>query len=200
MKATQSIKRLSSGQPFRLDAIGDSLTSGWMVNKGYVRFLEEMLTHRYPDTPIEVNSFGVPGDTAQGGMMRLNNHLFRHDPNAVMIQFGLNDMALGFSAYEYQLHIDSMIKTIREKSTIEIILVSSVCFNSPRKNADISPYYDKLNILSKTYALPFAKVHEYWRTNIDGGTSYNSIVMDDTVHPTEKGYRLMAEAIMKLFY
>jgi lysophospholipase L1-like esterase len=200
MKATQSIKRLSSGQPFRLDAIGDSLTSGWMVNKGYVRFLEEMLKHRYPDAPIEVNSFGVPGDTAKGGMMRLNNHLLRYDPNAIMIQFGLNDMVLGFSAYEYQLHIDSMIQTIREKPTIEIILVSSVCFNSPRENADINPYYDKLDILSKTYFLSFAKVHEYWRTNIDGGTPYNNIVMDDMVHPTEKGYELMAEAIMKLFY
>lgn len=200
MKAIQSIKRLSSGQPFRLDVNGDSLTSGWMVNKGYVRFLEEMLKHRYPDAPIEVNSFGVPGDTAKGGMMRLNNHLLRYDPNAVMIQFGLNDMVLGVSAYEYQLHIDSMIQSIREKPTIEIILVSSVCFNSPRENADINPYYDKLDILSKTYSLPFAKVHEYWRTSIDGGTPYNSIVMDDMVHPTEKGYQLMAEAIMKLFY
>jgi lysophospholipase L1-like esterase len=42
-------------------------------------------------------------------------------------------------------------------------------------------------------------VHEYWKKKITDGIPFESLVQYDGVHPTEGGYRLMAEAVMELF-
>ena len=92
MKALQSIRRLSSGQAFQLAALGDSLTSGWMVQKGYLDYLAEMLESNYPNTQITIANFGLPGDTARGGLFRLQRRIIKDTPDAVLIQFGINDL------------------------------------------------------------------------------------------------------------
>ena len=48
MKAESTIKRLRDKLPVTIVALGDSLSYGWMVRKGYLQFLEEMLLERYP--------------------------------------------------------------------------------------------------------------------------------------------------------
>jgi lysophospholipase L1-like esterase len=54
-------------------------------------------------------------------------------------------------------------------------------------------------VLGEDYRIPVALVHEYWKTKITDGIPFESLVQYDGVHPTEEGYRLMAEAVMKLF-
>jgi lysophospholipase L1-like esterase len=46
---------------------------------------------------------------------------------------------------------------------------------------------------------PLPLVHAYWKEKIAAGVDFRSLVQYDLVHPTVAGYRLMAEAIMKLF-
>ncbi|TFG93772.1 MAG: hypothetical protein E4H15_00405 [Syntrophobacterales bacterium] len=47
--------------------------------------------------------------------------------------------------------------------------------------------------------LPLAQVHVYWNDKISEGTRFDDLVQTDRVHPVSQGYRIMAEAIMKLF-
>jgi lysophospholipase L1-like esterase len=53
--------------------------------------------------------------------------------------------------------------------------------------------------LGEDYRIPVVPVHEYWKKTIRDGILFESLVQYDGVHPTEEGYRLMAEAVMKLF-
>ena len=199
MKATRSITRLSGDQTFRLDALGDSLTNGWMVQKGYLDYLSEMLRERYPIARIELNNLGLPGDTARGGLFRLQSQIIKGTPDAIIIQFGINDLFSDIPAENYKENVSSMIQLIREAYGAEIILVTSVCFESPGENTAINEFYQKLAELADTYSLPLAKVHDYWQSKLKSGIPYESIVKNDYVHPTEAGYRLMAEAIMAHF-
>ncbi|MBT4290471.1 MAG: hypothetical protein HOD92_24350 [Deltaproteobacteria bacterium] len=199
MKALQSIRRLSSGQAFQLAALGDSLTSGWMVQKGYLDYLAEMLESNYPNTQITIANFGLPGDTARGGLFRLQRRIIKDTPDAVLIQFGINDLYSDISVDDYQKNVSAMIQWIQNEFAAEIILVTSVCFKAPGENAAINIFYQKLEELSEKYSLPLAKVHYHWQTELQKGTPYDSIVKNDYVHPTEAGYQLMAEAIWSVF-
>jgi acyl-CoA thioesterase I len=199
MKAIQSIKRLAAGQSFLLAALGDSLTSGWMVKKGYLDFLNDKLQDAYPKAQIKLSNHGLPGDTARGGLFRLQRQIIKNQPDAILIQFGINDLYSDISADNYKTNIEAMIHLIREKYSAEIILVTSVCFVTPGDNAAIKTFYQKLAELADEYALPLVKVHDYWQLKLDQGTPYNSIVKNDYVHPTEAGYQLMAEALMQVF-
>ena len=43
MKAIKTIKKLEEGYTVTIAALGDSLTYGWLVNKGYLDYFKEML-------------------------------------------------------------------------------------------------------------------------------------------------------------
>jgi hypothetical protein len=64
-----------------LAAIGDSLTCGWMARKGYVDFLQEMLREKYPESRFSILASGVPGDTADFGLYRVETDVLHQAPD-----------------------------------------------------------------------------------------------------------------------
>lgn len=90
MKPIKTILKLKSGAETTIVALGDSLTQGWMVRKGYMDFLEEMFRETFPESRLHLINCGIPGDTAEGGLYRLRNVL-DFNPDCVFVQFSLND-------------------------------------------------------------------------------------------------------------
>jgi acyl-CoA thioesterase-1 len=199
MKAVKTIGRLSQGTHTVIVALGDSLTQGWLVNKGYLVFLGEMLRERYPRAQFSIINRGIPGDTAEGGLSRVREDVIDEDPDCVFIQFALNDAFIGHPVERYKRSLQSIIDRIRENTDAEIILLTSVHLGESRDNATAAPFYAKIEELAAENSLPVARVHEYWRKKIQEGVEFRPLVQFDMVHPTVEGYRLMAEAIMEVF-
>lgn len=197
-KPEKTISRLKSGEPLRIVALGDSLTQGWMVRMGYVDFLTDMIKEKFPNSRFALINCGIPGDTAEGGLYRLEYDVLSEKPDCVFIQFGLNDAFSGYSPGEYESLIEKIIQGIKESTAAEIILLTSSYIGGIRENRIVEEFYAKLESLSRKYDLPIAKVHEYWKKRINEDIEFRKLVQFDGVHPTELGYRLMAEAIMKL--
>jgi lysophospholipase L1-like esterase len=200
MKPLSTIQKLSTGVATKIAAIGDSLTYGWMVSRAYLGYLQDMISTRYPHARFSMINAGIPGDTAEGGLHRLDYDIIARNPDCVLIQFALNDAFAGYPPQEFEGNIRSMIERIRSATGADIILVTSVCLNDEREDRFIDQYYDKLEKLSEEYGLPLAAVHKYWKEKIREGTEFRRLVQYDLVHPTEAGYKLMAEAVMKVFY
>lgn len=199
MKAEKSIKKLKSGESMTVVGFGDSLTYGWMVRKGFFDFLEEMLADKYPGSDCNFINCGVPGDTASGGVGRLSREVIPYNPDCTLLQFGLNDFAMGITEKSYRNNIQAIIEQLTSRTESEIVLVTSVCMGTDEGNEQVNRYYRQLEDLSEEYNLPCVRVHEYWKEQVDKGTDFYSLVQMDYVHPTLEGYRFMAEAIMKVF-
>lgn len=195
----KTISRLKSGEPLRIVALGDSLTQGWMVRRGYVDFLDDMIKKKYPGSRFVLINRGIPGDTAEGGLYRLTYDVLDEKPDCVFIQFGLNDAFSGYSPDEYESLIEKIIAGIKETGDADIILVTSSYIGGNRENRLAEEFYGRLEKLARKYDLPIAKVHEYWKKRVSEDVEFRTLVQFDGVHPTEMGYRLMAEAIMTLF-
>ncbi|RPI97413.1 MAG: SGNH/GDSL hydrolase family protein, partial [Spirochaetales bacterium] len=80
MKAVTTIRKLTEGSHSVIVALGDSLTQGWLVNKGYLVFLGEMLKEKYPKAQFDIINRGIPGDTAEGGLLRVREDVIDEDP------------------------------------------------------------------------------------------------------------------------
>jgi len=178
-------------------ALGDSLTYGWLVNKGYIDFLEEMLNEKYPEIEFSIKNHGVPGDTAGDGLRRINR-VIGENPDLCFIQFALNDAFTGMTPEMFKRNIEKIIREIKSGTSAEIILLTSVPVNSSNENRIAESFYDKIIECGEEYNIPVAKVHEYWKKKISGGLRHASLVQGDGVHPVEKGYSFMAEAVMEL--
>jgi len=198
IKPVNTIKKLLSGVPVVIAALGDSLTYGWMVDKGYLDFLGEMIDERFPDARFSLINCGMPAGTARDGLHRLQRDVLYHNPDCVFVQFGLNDAFSGYTPEEFRNSIEMIIKRIGENTGSEIVLVTSVCLENWRDNALVERYYGQLEELASLYGLPLAGVHIFWKDKISQGFQFDDLVQADRVHPVSHGYRFMAEAIMEL--
>ncbi len=192
-------ERMKTGEELTIAALGDSLTYGWMVTKGYICFLREMISEKYHGTKINFINSGSPGDTARGGLYRVYEDVLRHKPDLVFVQFGLNDAYTGFTPESFRQHLSSIIEEIKAKPDIEIILLTSVPVKDALESVTAEKIYEMIIQCGEEYNIPVVRVHEYWNNKIEAGVNWNSLVQADGVHPTEEGYRLMAEAVMELF-
>lgn len=170
-----------------------------MVSKGYVDFLREMLHVKFPQGKLNLVNSGIPGDTADSGLYRLRGDVLHYNPNCVFIQYALNDAFSGYSELQFKDNIRGIIDRIREAGDADMILITSGYIDDEHDNRIVEGFYRQLDALGERYGIPVARVHEYWREKVREGIPFESLVQYDGVHPTEEGYRLMAEAVMSLF-
>ncbi len=199
MKLEKTINKLTTGKSLKIVALGDSLTYGWMVGKGYLAFFEELINIRYPESIIEIINRGVPGDTARGGLLRLAGHVISSKPDLVLVQFALNDAFNGHPVSQFKENISSIITEIKANTSAEILLGTSSALQGADKDI-AEKYYSALFDIAKDKGIPIALTHEYWEQKIAQGTKFESLVQNDGVHPNEEGYRLMAEAIVSCIF
>jgi len=194
-----SIRKLKTGETLTIAALGDSLTQGWLVPKGYPDFLNEMLSNKYPDSQIKIYNKGIPGNTSEEGLYRLRHDVLDLNPDLVLIQFALNDAYLGYPPKKFQANIVAIIKNIKNSLSSEIIVLTSVPLLNAEENRMAEIFYKVLEEASVSEDVLLVKVHKYWGKKIALGINHKKLVQSDQVHPTVQGYKIMAEAIMQLF-
>jgi len=199
IKPVQTISKLTTGEPVSIVALGDSLTQGWMVSKGYLDYLKEMFHREFPKNKCTFINSGIPGDTADSGLSRMQWDVLHYKPDCVFIQYALNDAFSGYTERNFKSNIKCIIERIRERGNVEIVLITSGYIGDNEDNRHVEGFYHQLELLGEEYSIPVVLTHEYWKKKIRNGVIWGSLVQSDYVHPTEEGYRLMAEAIMDLF-
>lgn len=197
MKIINTLNKLKTGEELKIVALGDSLTYGWMTEYGFIDYLIIMLRQKYPSSNFSIYNRGIPGDTARDGLRRVGNDVLRLSPDLVLIQFALNDAYTGFSPEDFQHNIESIILKIKDNT--EMALLTSVALLHKEENSFAREYYKKISETGLKFDIPVVNVHEYWETKISSGINHFLLVQSDGIHPTESGYKLMAEAVFELF-
>ncbi len=196
MKPEKTITKLAAEEFVGIVALGDSLTYGWMVEKGYIDFLQEMLKAKYPGASILFTNRGIPGDTAEGGLRRLKEQVIDAQPDLVFVQFALNDAFSGCPVAQYARTISRIIDRLQQETAAEVLLLTSVALADPHEDSMALQYYKCLEQMAQQRAVPIARVHAYWKEKTGG--NFKGLLQSDLVHPTVAGYCLMAEAIMQV--
>jgi lysophospholipase L1-like esterase len=163
MNINNTLHKLKSGKKIQLAALGDSLTYGWMTQYGFLDYLEILIKKKYPNSEVLIINKGVPGDTAEDGLHRLERDVIKLSPDLVFIQFALNDAYSGLSVNSFQKNIESIIVTIKERLNSEIALLTSVAIQDNSMNRVADTFYMKISESRKKYNLPVIYVHEYWK-------------------------------------
>jgi len=164
---------------------GDSITDSWA----------ELFPEMFPGKPYVGR--GISGQTTPQMLIRFRQDVVALKPAVVVILAGTNDIAgnTGPSTLEMiEDNIASMAE-IAHANGIQVVLSSVLPVSDyPWKpGLEPGPKVVALNSWMKTYAKASGCVYlDYHSTMVDDKLGLPEDLAYDGVHPTEKGYRLMA--------
>ncbi len=184
------VQKLAAGVPQKIVLYGTSLTA-----KGaWVTQLQSAVQSAYPDKATWVNS-GGSGKASDWGVANLQAKVIKQNPDAVFIEFSMNDAAtsLNITREQARANLTKMVNSIRAANPkCEIILQ---IMNPPdRRDTDTFSPRTNLAQYQQDYR-DFAAQNKLlcidhmpsWQTLLDKGSDAYRVYVPDGVHPNAEG-------------
>jgi len=189
---TRFMERLERGEGRTVMGLGDSLTFGYMVSRGYLHIVRDALVRRFPEAGLVVDNQGACGDTAAGGRARLRHLLVDRSPDLALIQFGINDAFVGIHVNAFRKDLEALVAAFRKaRPDCEVVLIPAPPLAWDEDDAYVEPF--------RRAAWDVAAAHEAWVAPV--GIFYHrdraGAYLADGVHPSEKGHAWIAEAVLR---
>jgi acyl-CoA thioesterase I len=171
----------------KIVALGDSLTAGYMLpaNAGFPAVLEKALRQRGHNVSI-INA-GVSGDTAEGGLRRLDWAL-GEGADGVILELGANDMLQGVDPRVPRDALEGILERLKARK-IKVLIAGMRA--SPSLGADYRRAFDQIYPdLAAKYAAP---LYPFFLEEVTGN---KALVFPDGLHPNEAGVVKIVAAIL----
>ena len=125
--------------------LGDSVTQGCFEiyrknetefetffdkKSAYHSYIAEIFTLLFPNVPINIINAGISGDTAEGGLKRLERDVLSHKPDLTVVCYGLNDSMSGMENIDVYINSLTNIFNRLKSSGSEVIFMTANMMNT----------------------------------------------------------------------
>lgn len=184
---------------------GNSITYGYLdyqeaPDLGYIPRLQEMLINEYGEA--EVINEGWPGETTIGGVSRIEDVLHTHQAQYLLLMEGTNDIIFQeISTATSEFNLKEMVRKSKEYGVY--VIISTII---PRNDWRWKRIYyreriydlnDRIRNLAEVERIPLIDFFNIFYNYPAEEGGWTSLLSSDKVHPSEKGYQLMAETWFK---
>ena len=172
-------------------AFGDSIVEGFQQPEGWPEILGRDLAGRYGG--VSVLNAGISGHTAEDGLKRLRRDVLVHQPDLVLIAFGLNDMKNGVTLIRFEKDLSSIVREVSGSGAQPVLLTTTRLQRGASMLARVNPapYNDVIKMLAEARGIPLIDVNELFK-----GLNTPEYLID-AAHPNREGYRALADIIRK---
>jgi lysophospholipase L1-like esterase len=176
---------------------------------GYPRLVMENLLERPPYQHLQFYNQGVSGDQIRDLEYRWEGDTIRLLPDLISILIGVNDtwnyllLGLGSSPAEYQEVYRKLLKNTRERLPyIQFVLCEPFLLVTGEVTQDWVKDLSQRQAAVKDLAEKFNAVFVPFQSALDQAAKEMPAhrLLDDGVHPTEKGHRVLAECWTKAVF
>jgi acyl-CoA thioesterase I len=177
----------AADQPVKIVALGDSLTAGFNLpaSAAFPVRLERAL--RAKGYAVEVANAGVSGDTASGGLARLDWSV-PDGTAAVVVELGANDMLRGIDPKVTQRALEEIVRRLTER---RIVVLLAGMRAIPNLGVDFANGFETIypEIASKYDAV----LYPFFLDGVAGDAKLNQ---RDGLHPTAAGVDAIVSGIL----
>jgi len=176
-----------ANKPVKIVALGDSLTAGYGLpaSDAFPVKLERALTAK--GQSVELINAGVSGDTASGGLARLDWSV-PEGTDAVILELGANDALRGIDPAVTRKALGAIVRRLQERH-IAVLLCGMLA--PPNMGVDygqsFAAIYRDLASANNLVFYPFF---------LDGVTAERNLLQGDGLHPTAAGIDVVVAAIL----
>lgn len=177
----------AAAEPLRIVALGDSLTAGYGLPQkdAFPVKLEAALRAKGHD--VEVINAGVSGDTASGGLARLDWSV-PEGTDGVILELGANDALRGVDPAVTRKALDEALGKLGDRG-IEVLLAGMRAPRNmgPEYAAAFDPIFPELTKEHGVVFYPFF---------LEGVATDTALNQGDGIHPTAKGVERIVQQIL----
>jgi acyl-CoA thioesterase-1 len=173
--------------PVRIVALGDSLTAGFGLpaNAAFPARLEQAL--RAKGIAVEISNAGVSGDTAAGGLARLDWSV-PEGTEAVIVELGANDTLRGIDPKVTRQALEEIVRRLRGRGIAVLLAGMRAAPNlGPDYARDFEAIYSDLAARNDLLLYPFF---------LDGVATDARLNQRDGLHPTAAGVDAIVARIL----
>lgn len=178
---------VAAERPVRIVALGDSLTAGLGLpaDATFPAKLERAL--RAKGRAAEIVNAGVSGDTASGGLARLDWSV-PEGTDAVIVELGANDMLMGVDPNVTRRALAEIVRRLAERR-IAVLLAGMRA--APNLGADYGRDFE--TIYSELAARNDVLLYPFF---LEGIAATSELNQRDGLHPTAAGVDVIVERIL----
>ena len=180
--------------------------------------LKEMLNLLYPSVPVQLINAGISGDSAKGGLARLERDVLSHHPDLVVVGFALNDSTKGDAGLaEYRENLTAILTAVKAQGAECIVLTPNAMNTSVspfvkkkayRKVAErfakiqndgvLDRYVDTERAVAREQGVPVCDVYEKWQAMLKAGVDVNELLANKLNHPIRALHYVTAMMLVDL--
>lgn len=182
----------------KLVLFGDSITAGY-GEEAITPILQNLITEGLDTQNLEeilIVNAGIPGDTTDDGMKRLEKEVLAEKPDMVTIFFGANDTNSDnlVPLEKYAENIEKMITEIGKEKVILLTPPYVDCARKPTRDDDrIRDYVERVKVIGAKYEIPVIDLYKAMVAY--PGT--DEFLQEDGLHFSQVGYDLLAALIVR---
>ena len=176
----------------RLILFGDSITAGYLAGE-ITDLLTRPVAAAFP--AWQVINAGIPGDTAQSALLRLEAHVLKYEPTLVTVCFGANDVA---DASISPADFTAALTTIIERLGAERVILCSLPFSQAsfyegsRALPNLHAYAELARAVAQRHDVFFVDTLAFMLEREEPG----ALLQADGLHFSQAGYDFLSELLV----
>jgi lysophospholipase L1-like esterase len=191
-RAVNALLKLKNGQNITFAAIGGSITQGGCVTGVY-----DWLNKKAPGKVNYVNA-GIGASDSGLGLLRFDDHVLRHNPDIVVIEYSVNDSYMGSeNGNKKQFTYEGIVRQALKNSDRAVFLL--LMNTGPEGNSKSNSTHTTQRNIGENYNLPvfrwmdYAGVKGKWEDS--GLFNWTGKATEDSTHPNAAGNASVAKGI-----
>ena len=209
---------LEKNGPVTIVAFGDSVTHGSLLNEinyetVYWNLLRKKILNVRNYVPINVINAGIGGITASASVERIDTQVLSHNPDLIIVCFGLNDVAGELETYLCALReifkkcmesgadvifmTPNMLNTYVAEDTLEndkgFAAFTAECQNSGKMDL----FMDSAVELAEKMGVRVCDCYSQWK-EISKTQDTTQLLINKINHPTPQMHELFADSLFKM--
>lgn len=230
-KIAQKGSDLRGAAPVTIAFLGDSVTQGcfeiyekvpgqietvFRREDAYSAVLRRQLADICPPAAVHIINAGISGDSAPGGLARIDRDILAYHPDLTVVCFGLNDNGNGLAGIDtYKNALREIFAKLKAAGS-EVIAMTPNMMNtyvSPhlapgvmtdiaeacavrQKDGTMDAYMDAMRDAAREYDIPVADVYALWKSMDEKGIDTTELLANYINHPTAKMHELFAHELL----
>ncbi len=224
---------LSGNAQVTIAFLGDSVTQGcfelvetgeksfdtvYDVENAYSNKLKKLINTFFPKVYVNVINAGISGDSAAGGLKRIERDVLKYSPDLTVVAFGLND-CVGRDVKDYEENMRDMFSRLKKAGT-EVIFMSTNGMNeyvSPKikqpvqiecaektkacqQDGILGMFYDAARRAARQEGAFVCDCYGRWEQLSNSGADMTALLANGINHPTRDMHWLFAVSLFEMIF